>query len=188
MSTQDDFNWNDASGDIVVPEQAAVAVYNNPCNDVVIRQAGRYGIDEDCFVVIDPSHALTLAKAILDKAGLADLAIVHVSQLRVQNDGGELLQPFPDRDTIDKVENAGRAADLVDDDDQSDDDDPAERKRKGAAERQRRRREKLKDRDNHGGSHAGEPNERDIDKGRVTTAPALPELDLSGGQSKALAH
>jgi hypothetical protein len=83
--------------------------------------------------------------------------------------------------------NAGRAAELEDD---QDDEDPAERKRKAAAERQRRRREKQRQRDSHGGSHTtDEPNSRDIDDGRVTTAPASPEeLDFQGGEHQALTH
>jgi hypothetical protein len=190
MSTHDDFNWDDVADDIVVPEQAQIAVYNNPNGGVVCRQAGQYGPDEDSWIFFHPSHALALAKAILDKAGL-DMEIVPLTSLLVQNREGVLLRPFPNQDVIDKlkeVENAGRAADLVDasderDDDQ-DDEDPAERKRKAAAERQRRRREKQRQRD---GVTEG-VTERDAERDSVTTAPAFAdELDFQGGQQKALA-
>jgi hypothetical protein len=65
---------------------------------------------------------------------------------------------------------AGRA-DL---DDNQDDEDPAERKRAKAAGRQRGRREKQR--------------QRDVERDSVTTAPAIPELDLHGGKSTALTH
>jgi hypothetical protein len=57
---------------------------------------------------------MALARAILDRAGL-DMAFVHVSQLRIQNGGGEVLQPFPDQATVDAVNRASLAADLCDD-------------------------------------------------------------------------
>ena len=71
------FDWTTIEDDIVIPEQAAIAVYNNPDGGVVCRQAGQYGPDEDSSIWFHPSHALTLAKAILAKAGL-DMAIVPV--------------------------------------------------------------------------------------------------------------
>jgi hypothetical protein len=46
---QDDANevsWNDDDC-VVIPHQAAIAVYFNPHGDVVIRQEGHYGPDED---------------------------------------------------------------------------------------------------------------------------------------------
>jgi hypothetical protein len=186
MSTHDDFNWDDVADDIAIPEQAATAVFTNPNGAVVVRQSGQYDASEDMWIVFHKRHALDLVKAILSKAGLDDLAIVHVSQLRIQNGGGELLQTFPDRATVDAVDSAGADDDLV-----ADSDELTETKRtdKTAAERQRRRREKLKERDNHGESHADKANERDADDSRVTTAPASPdELDFQGGAHQALTH
>jgi hypothetical protein len=177
---RDDFDWNDVANDIVIPEQAAIAVYNNPNGGIVCRQAGQYGPEEDSWIFFHPSHALTLAKAILEKAGLNDLVIVHVNHLGTQNGGGEVLAPSPDQDTI--VRNAGRVADPVDDSDQ-----PAETKKdKTAAERKRRQREKQRQRDCHAGTEA--MSRRDIDRDTVTvTAPSL-ELDLQGGAHQALTH
>jgi hypothetical protein len=68
----DAFDWNEIADDIVVPEQAAVAVYTNPKGDVVIRQAGQYGPDEDHWIVVAPMHAHALAMAILRESGLRD--------------------------------------------------------------------------------------------------------------------
>jgi hypothetical protein len=177
------FDWTTIEDDIVIPEQAQIACYCNPKGAVVLRQAGQYGPDEDTWIVLDPSHALTLARAILDKAGL-DMAIVPLTDLLVQNREGALLRPFPNQDVIDKlkeVRNAGRAADL---DADSDHPLPKGGKDRTAAERQRRRREKQRHRD--GVTEA--VTERDAERDSVTTAPALPEFDLNGGQSKALAH
>ncbi|MPZ36764.1 MAG: hypothetical protein GEU95_01660 [Rhizobiales bacterium] len=67
MSDEDRFEWHE--GIIVVPEQMAIAVYTNPNNEVVIRQSGRYGPDEDQWVVVAPEHALRLAEAIIREAG-----------------------------------------------------------------------------------------------------------------------
>jgi hypothetical protein len=65
-----DFSWRDAEddGDIVVPEQAAIAVYVNLSGNVVVRQEGRFGVDEDHWIVIHPSNAEVLANAILRAA------------------------------------------------------------------------------------------------------------------------
>ena len=183
----DDFNWSDVEDDIAVHGQQTISVYCNPKNNIVIRQESQYHPSEDHWIVINPRNAVDVARAILDRASL-EMAIVPLTALRIQNGGGETLAPFGDQETIDAVRNAGRAADQVDDDDQNDDD-PAERKRDKAAERQRRRRQKLRERDNHGGSHAtDEPNERDMDEGSVTTAPSSPELNFNGGESTALTH
>ena len=64
-----EFHWDEAEGDIAVPEQAAIAVYLNGKGDICIRQAGQYGPDEDQWVVVTPGNAAKLAKAILDAAG-----------------------------------------------------------------------------------------------------------------------
>ena len=70
MST-DQFDWyDDDAGSVVVPEQAAIAVYPNPKGDVVIRQAGQYP-DEDSWIIFATDHAAAVADAILRVAGLA---------------------------------------------------------------------------------------------------------------------
>lgn len=66
----DTFNWDEIADDVVVPEQAAIAVYTNPKGDIVIRQAGQYGPDEDQWIAVAPIHALALAHAIAHAAGL----------------------------------------------------------------------------------------------------------------------
>jgi hypothetical protein len=101
------------------------------------------------------------------------MLIVHISELRIQNGGGEILQPFPDQRTIDAVRNAGRAADASE-----------TKKDRTAAERQRRHRERQRERDSHGADRDIDVTDRDT----VASAPLVPELDLNGGQNKALAH
>jgi hypothetical protein len=180
---RDDFSWEDVADDVVIPEQAAIAVFTNPAGGIVLRQAGQYGIEEDHWIYFHSRYALALAKAILSKAGLDDLAIVHVSQLRIQNGGGELLQPFPNRATVDAVDRAGDAHELGDDRDEG----PEAKKDRTAAQRQRRRREKQRQRDGVTEAVTEAVTERDTDRDTVTTAPAFPdELDFQGGQ-KALA-
>jgi hypothetical protein len=167
------FDWKTIEEDIVVPEQAAIAVYNNPEGGIVLRQAGQYGPDEDTTVVLHPSHALLLARAILDRAGL-DMEIVPITAPRIQNGGGEILQPSPDQRTINAIRNTGPTAA----------DNANSKKDRTAAERQRRHREKQRERDSHDADRDIDVTDRDT----VTSAPLVPELDLNGGQNKALAH
>lgn len=65
MSRSRDFDWNDVVDDVVIPEQAAIAVFVNPQGDVVIRQAGQYGPDEDMWIIVAPDRAAVLADAIV---------------------------------------------------------------------------------------------------------------------------
>jgi hypothetical protein len=53
----DDFSWVGAKNrdQVVVPEQAAIAVYENPNGDVVIRQQAALGSD-DHFVYVQPAY------------------------------------------------------------------------------------------------------------------------------------
>jgi hypothetical protein len=54
--TSPDFDWNPRNDDddhsIVVRGQPAIAVYLNSHDEVVIRQEGHYGPDEDNFVYV----------------------------------------------------------------------------------------------------------------------------------------
>jgi hypothetical protein len=47
-----DADWSRAGGDLVIPDQPAIAVYWNPTGAVVIRQEGQYGPEEDHFVYV----------------------------------------------------------------------------------------------------------------------------------------
>jgi hypothetical protein len=177
----DHFDWTTIEDDVVIPEQAAIAVYNNPNGGVVCRQAGQYGPEEDSWIFFHPSHALALAKAILDKAGL-DVEIVPLTALLVRNREGVLLRPFPNQEVIDKlkeVEKAGRADDLGAGDDQIEE--PEAKKDRTATERKRRQREKQRERDIHGAETKVTATDRDIDGDTVTTPPLLPEFDLQNG-------
>jgi hypothetical protein len=160
--SHDDFSWNDVEENVIVPEQAAIAIYNNPRSDVVIRQAGRYGMDEDHFIVLHPSHALAIAKAVLATAGLADLLIVHKGVFDVmERRSGSSAEASPEHPAATK------------------------RNAKTAAERQRSRREKQR----HDAERDISVTDRDSDRDTVTTAPLVPEFDLqNGGPQKALAN
>lgn len=67
-----EFDWNGLGGDVVVPEQAAIAVFVNPLGKVVIRQAGQHHPDEGSRIVFAPEHAAAVAEAILVAAGIHD--------------------------------------------------------------------------------------------------------------------
>lgn len=61
----DDFNWNEAreAGQVVVPEQQAIAVYENPHGDVVLRQEAPMG-DDDHFIYVQHTYLPTLIAAL----------------------------------------------------------------------------------------------------------------------------
>jgi hypothetical protein len=89
----DDFDWHAATadGDVVVPDQAAIACYTNPFGNVVLRQEGRYP-EEDIWIVCQPIYVEALAIALLRAAGLTDLVIVPVSQIEIVRKDGEERQ------------------------------------------------------------------------------------------------
>ena len=64
------WDWTDDAGDVVVPEQPAVAVYLNPKGDVVLRQRGDV-FDDDSWIWFGSEHAIAIAGAILEAAGIA---------------------------------------------------------------------------------------------------------------------
>ena len=59
----DEFNWNDVEDDLVVPAQRAVAVYENPKGNIVIRQEADH-VSEDAVVVISRNHIPVLIAAL----------------------------------------------------------------------------------------------------------------------------
>jgi hypothetical protein len=67
--TDDDFDWNPDREIIVVRSQPAIAVYLNPHDDLVIRQEGHYGPDEDQWIYITKSSVPKVVQAMLEAAG-----------------------------------------------------------------------------------------------------------------------
>lgn len=63
--SSDEFNWSDArkSGDEIIPEQAAVAVYENANGDVVIRQKSDYG-EDDHYIYVQHAYLPRLITAL----------------------------------------------------------------------------------------------------------------------------
>lgn len=81
MSAGSDFDWGEIAEAVVIPEQAATAVYPNPQGQIVIRQEGRLGPDEDVWIVVAPEHAQVLAEAILRCAAeITSVAIGNAAQ------------------------------------------------------------------------------------------------------------
>ncbi|MBN9567420.1 MAG: hypothetical protein J0H79_07425 [Alphaproteobacteria bacterium] len=60
-----DFDWDDYGDEVVVPEQAATAVYWNPRKEIVIRQKQAWDEDSDTFITLDPASAAKVAQRIL---------------------------------------------------------------------------------------------------------------------------
>lgn len=71
MSTSEDFDWKDANDRGLVVQQPVerVAIYSNPHDDIVIRQAQSWDEDRDTFIVIARAHAFAAARQILVAAG-----------------------------------------------------------------------------------------------------------------------
>jgi hypothetical protein len=129
----DDFDWNNDET-VTVRTQMGLAVYTNPHGALVIRQEGSYP-DDDVWVIFDACHARTIARRILEEAGI-DPAIAfrdtHRDSFRSQT-GNE-------HSDIGQVGTGGR--------DSKRDTNATAPKDKTAAERQRRRRERIA-RDSH---------------------------------------
>jgi len=63
-STDERFNWN-SDETTVLRTRMGVAVYFNPADDVVVRQEGEYG-DEDDWIIMTPEDACRVAYRILE--------------------------------------------------------------------------------------------------------------------------
>jgi hypothetical protein len=67
--TRDNFNWGaENNGNVVLRAYGSIAVHENPCGDVVIRQERDAYEDEDRWVAIPVQDAELIAQAIIDKA------------------------------------------------------------------------------------------------------------------------
>ena len=73
------FDWNpngENGGDIIVRHQPAIAIYLNPHGELVIRQEGYYGPDEDQFVFVSAANMLNVAEKMLETAGI-DMSVAE---------------------------------------------------------------------------------------------------------------
>jgi hypothetical protein len=68
----DAFDWIDNSADVVLPEQSAVAVYENARGEIVIRQEKSWCEDHDHIVVVRPENLMTLIDKLCDLAGVGN--------------------------------------------------------------------------------------------------------------------
>jgi hypothetical protein len=60
----DNFDWKDVEDDLVLSEQLAVAVYENPKRDIVIRQAAGFSQDEDSVIIISRNNLAAFVAAL----------------------------------------------------------------------------------------------------------------------------
>lgn len=65
----DAFDWLE-NASVIVPEQAAIAVYLNPRGDYVIRQERSWCEDEDHVVCVRPENLMALIDRLCDLAGI----------------------------------------------------------------------------------------------------------------------
>lgn len=72
--TNNNWSWYDADGksSTVVPSVSAIAVYTNQQGDIVIRQQGEAGTEDDSVVVIPRTQTNAVIKAMR-----AELALKH---------------------------------------------------------------------------------------------------------------
>src|SRR5680860_1844805 len=67
--TSNDFDWH-ADSSIAVREQPALAVYQNPYGQIVIRRERSWDEENDCFIPVAKENALAIVHAILEAAGM----------------------------------------------------------------------------------------------------------------------
>jgi hypothetical protein len=174
------FDWNDGEN-VVVANQAAIAVQGDEAGDVLLRQEGRLAMEEDAFIDVRRGNVIALCKAMLSAAGLHDVAIVPVDEIVIVNDEGKTLRiPPEDLRKIDEVAAAMRLEEVAEQP-RWERPEPRRPKDPTAADRKRRQRQKAAaaERD----TVTSTVTQRDT----VTTAPRLPaELDLlqQGGTMK----
>jgi hypothetical protein len=60
----DQFNWDDMEDDLAIQEQRAVAVYENPKGDTVIRQAADASPDDDHIVIVNRNNLAAFVGAL----------------------------------------------------------------------------------------------------------------------------
>lgn len=53
---EDRFDWSSNNPDLVMPRQLATAIYENPYNQIVIRQEGEWNEDSDPYICISRNN------------------------------------------------------------------------------------------------------------------------------------
>lgn len=155
MSANREFDWNDDTRR-VLGHQPQTAIYSDPNGDIVIRQQGHYGPDEDSWVYFSPENVVAVLYGIIDAADLPYLVIEDIN-------GCCTDIPRPDA-TFSEAASRKRA----------------KAKDRTAAERQRRRRERKRqgaaraECDNH--AHV-DGSDRDIDFGKNRDAQTFAKPD-----------
>lgn len=89
-----DFDWTDKES-ITIGEQLAVAVYENPRGDIVIRQQDWYG-DEDDWVIVAKQNVPALCRALFAAAGI-DAQTTTVTLLPARSSGAERQKRYRQR-------------------------------------------------------------------------------------------
>jgi len=78
MSDEEDFKWS-ANDSIVLQDQPALAVYQNPVGQVVLRREAHWDETEDCFIYICRGNVLAVIAAMIRTAELHDVLLAQRS-------------------------------------------------------------------------------------------------------------
>ncbi len=111
-----DFDWTDKES-ITIGEQLAIAVFENPSGDIVIRQQDWYG-DEDDWVIVAKRNVPALCRALFAAAGI-DAQTTTVTLLPARSSGAERQKRYRQRHAPDggvtrrDAERDGRDGDLL---------------------------------------------------------------------------
>ncbi len=70
-----EFDWLEDASDVVVREQAAIAIYPGPAGVVIRRQGDQLYGHGDALISFSVEHAPAIAAAILEAAGLDATAL-----------------------------------------------------------------------------------------------------------------
>jgi hypothetical protein len=65
-----DFDW--ATARIAVPGQPAIAVFIDADGQVIIRQQGAYGVDDDAWVTVHPDNVEPLLLSLIELIGCVE--------------------------------------------------------------------------------------------------------------------
>ena len=65
-----EFDWLKDEGDVVLPSQAAIALYFNRRGDLVIRQEADFARDEDSFVYVEKGNVQAFLDKLCDVCGV----------------------------------------------------------------------------------------------------------------------
>ncbi|MEY9421110.1 MULTISPECIES: hypothetical protein [Bradyrhizobium] len=98
----DDFDWNDV--DIIVPAQGAIAVYENPLGNIVVREGVPYP-EDDRWIVFLPQYAEVIVRKIIEVAELPFALVPNEAQAAIGSSPKDVTAAERQRRRRDKLRN-----------------------------------------------------------------------------------